>query len=89
MKKKKKNSYRKPEIEYLADGLKVRLNADTSFSLYYRLRLGAYAFGSVGLSVCYQYYLKTYKWNSIKFSGKIKDGTSNKPLNCGSDPDHG
>ena len=25
----------------------------------------------------------------MKFSGKIEDGTSNKPLNFGSDPDHG
>ena len=25
----------------------------------------------------------------MKFSGKIEDGTSNKPLKFGSDPDHG
>ena len=43
----------------------------------------------VCLSVCWQYYSKTHEWISMKFSGKIEDGTSNKPLNFGSDPDHG
>ena len=43
----------------------------------------------VCLPVCYQYYSKTYEWISIKFSGKIEGGTSNKPLNFGSDADHG
>ena len=32
------------------------------------------------------YYLKTYEWILMKFSGKIEDGTSNKPLYFGSDP---
>ena len=40
-----------------------------------------------GLFVCLlAYYSKTYKWISMKFSGKIEDGTNNKPLNFGSDP---
>ena len=42
----------------------------------------------VCLSVC-KYYSKTYEWISMKFSGKIEGGTSNKPLNFGSDLDHG
>ena len=32
------------------------------------------------------YYSKTYEWISMKFSGKIEDGTSNEPLNFGSNP---
>ena len=40
-----------------------------------------------GLFVCLlAYYSKTYEWISMKFSGKIEDGTSNKALNFGSDP---
>ena len=40
-----------------------------------------------GLFVCLlAYYLKTYEWISLKFSGKIEHGTSNEPLNFGSDP---
>ena len=46
-------------------------------------------FGSVGLSVCQQYYSKTYEWTLMKFSLKTEDGTSDKPLNFGSDTDHG
>ena len=37
-------------------------------------------------SVCLLvYYSKTYEWISMKYSGLIKDGTSNMPLNFGSD----
>ena len=40
-----------------------------------------------GLFVCLlESYSKTYEWISMKFSGKIEDGTSNEPLNFGSDP---
>ena len=43
-----------------------------------------------GLFVCLLAYCsKTYEWISMKFSVKIEDGTSNKPLNFGSDPYHG
>ena len=39
------------------------------------------------LLVCLSaYYSKTYEWILMKFSGKIEDGTSNEPLNFGSDP---
>ena len=38
-----------------------------------------------GLFVCLlTYYSKTYEWISMKFLGKIEDGTSNEPLNFGS-----
>ena len=40
-----------------------------------------------GLFVCLlEYYSETYEWILMKFSGKIGDGTSNKPLNFGSNP---
>ena len=38
------------------------------------------------LFVCQQGYSKSYERISMKFSGKIENGTSNKPLNFGSDP---
>ena len=38
----------------------------------------------VCLFVCYQDYSKSYERISMKFSGKIEDGTSNKALNFGS-----
>ena len=38
------------------------------------------------LFVCQQSYSKSYERISMKFSVKIEDGTSNKPLNFGSDP---
>ena len=31
------------------------------------------------------YYSKNYEWVSMKLSGLIEDGTSNMPLNFGSD----
>ena len=40
-----------------------------------------------GLFVCLlAYYSKTCEWISMKFLGKIEDGTSNEPLNFISDP---
>ena len=63
-----------------------------NWSIYWQkfnyLQQGGYVFGSVGLSVYWQYYSKTYEWMSMKFSGKIEDGTINKPLNFGSNPAH-
>ena len=51
---------------------------------------GGYAFSSIGLSVYPSIcmvagLLKSYERILMKFSGKIEDGTSNKPLNFGSD----
>ena len=67
-----------------------RARLQLRFANLYYLRQGDYVFVVVCLSVCLSVSncAKTSERICMKFSGKVDNGTTNKCLNSGGDPDH-